>query len=155
MHKNSMKLMKEFKETYLSDLKGGTVLDVGSQMVEGQKSYRQIFEPDFVYTGMDIEAGDNVDIVGYYNIYQVYDVVISGQVMEHIERPWEWLKMLSQYYSRYICIIAPCSWKQHRYPIDTYRYYPDGMRALFEYAGIPEVKIWKDTNDTIGIGGKR
>jgi hypothetical protein len=101
---------------------------------------------------MDVEPGRNVDIVGYEGL-GVYDVVISGQVMEHVPHPWEWLTDLAKLYRRYICIIAPNTWPEHRWPLDTYRYYPDGMRALFEYAGIPEVEIRRAGFDTIGIGG--
>lgn len=103
---------------------------------------------------MDIVPGRNVDIVGYENITDVYDVLISGQVMEHIKRPWEWLREIKQYFTRYICIIAPNTAHEHRYPLDTYRYFPDGMRDLFEYAEITELEIFKDAGDTIGIGAK-
>ena len=156
MHKNSLIAMQRFKDDYLFDMKGSTVLDIGSMhiMKVKKQTYRNIFEPDFNYTGMDIEPGKNVDIVGYKNIKDIYDVVISGQAMEHIKRPWEWLKSIEQYFKTYICIIVPNTHKEHRHPLDTYRYFPDGMRDLFEYAGIEAVEIYIDGNDTIGIGGK-
>ena len=74
--------------------------------------------------------------------------------MEHVKRPWDWLKSLKKYYRTYICIIAPNTWIEHKSPYDTYRYFPDGMRDLFEYADIKEIEIFKDGNDTVGIGGK-
>ena len=58
------------------------------------------------------------------------------------------------------CIIAPSSGPEHRYPIDCWRFYPDGMRSLCKFSGLTcvEVKtewnsknyedgseIWKDT----------
>lgn len=152
MHPNSMKLMRYFKYKYLKD-QAATVLDIGSQRVKrNHQTYSRIFRPPYKYTGMDIEPGRNVDIVGYENILGVYDVVISGQVMEHVNRPWEWLKSLTQYYRKYICIIAPNTLREHKYPLDTYRYFPDGMRDLFDYAEIIELEIFKDQGDTIGIG---
>lgn len=156
MHKTSVRLMAMFRNNYLADMKGCTVLDIGSRSSdESEFTYRQLFEPDYVYTGMDIVPGLNVDKVGYESIEgEVYDVVISGQVMEHVKHPWDWLKMLKNYYRTYICIIAPHHWREHRHPYDTYRYFPDGMRDLFEYAGIREVYIARGKNDTIGIGGK-
>lgn len=144
-----MKLMWYFRDKYLDGSE--EVLDVGSKKIKNNETYRLLF-PN--YTGMDIEPGPNVDIVGYENIPQKFDVVISGQCMEHVNRPWEWLKNLVQYYTQYICIIAPNTAKQHRYPIDTYRYFPDGMRDLFNYAGIKELEIFKSKKDTIGIGAK-
>ena len=157
MHTNSIKLMFEFRDKYLMDMKGCSVLDVGSLQFtyRGRKypTYRRVFQPDYNYIGMDVVAGRNVDIVGYENL-GTYDVLVSGQVMEHVKRPWEWLKSLTQYFIKYICIIAPNTYPEHRHPIDTYRYFPDGMRDLFEYAGIKEVEIKMDRKDTIGIGTK-
>ena len=146
-----MCLMADFRDRYLGDLKGCTVLDVGAMQVQGGRmSYRQLFG-DYRYTGMDIAPGKNVDIVGYDGL-GMYDVVISGQVMEHVCRPWEWLKTLTSLYRDYICIIAPNTWEEHRHPLDTYRYFPDGMQDLFDYAGIVPVEIRAVGHDTIGIG---
>jgi len=154
MHKSSMNEMRLFRDEYLSGM-GASILDIGSRCVMEQKeTFKQLFEPNFEYVGMDIEPGENVDIVGYMNIPKIFDVVISGSVMEHVKRPWDWLKSLTNYYKMYICIIAPHTWKEHRFPIDTYRYFPDGMRDLFEYAGIKEVKIKMNKTDTVGIGAK-
>lgn len=144
-----MKLMQYFRDKYLDGTEN--ILDIGSMRIKDNETYRQLF-PNYI--GMDVESGPNVDIVGYNSIVDVYDIVISGQVMEHVKRPWEWLKNLTQYYRKYICIITPNTAKQHRYPIDTYRYFPDGMRDLFEYAGITEVEIFKNKKDTVGIGAK-
>lgn len=154
MHRESLKLIEYFRDKYLSDMLRATVLDVGSRRIAPQvDTYRSVFR-NYKYTGMDIEPGLNVDIVGYENIKGTFDVVISGQVMEHVNRPWEWLKSLVVYFTEYICIIAPHTWKEHRHPIDTYRYLPDGMRDLFEYAGIRELEVVKDKVDTMGIGTK-
>jgi hypothetical protein len=154
MHGSSMRLMAEFRDKYLSDMTGCTVLDVGAAMVGGQEaSYRQLFRR-YEYTGMDIVPGRGVDVVGYAGLADAYDVVISGQVMEHVKRPWMWLSDLSRLFRRYICIIAPNRWPEHRYPVDTYRYYPDGMRDLFEYAGIVPLEVRRVGVDTIGVGGK-
>ena len=152
MHESSMRLMAHFRDRYLGDLQGCTVLDVGAMIaVEGRRaSYRELFR-DYQYTGMDVAPGKNVDIVGYDDL-GVYDVVISGQVMEHVRRPWEWLKVLAGLYREYICIIAPNTWKWHGSPLDTYRYFPDGMRDLFDYAGITPVEVRAVGRDTIGIG---
>ena len=34
-----------------------------------------------------------------------------------------------------ICILAPFNLSEHRYPVDCYRYYPDGLKALATWAG--------------------
>lgn len=151
MHEESIKLMTGFRDKYLADKPMASILDIGSLCLYKQPSYREIFK-GFRYTGMDIIPGNNVDIVGYENVKTVYDIVISGQVMEHVKRPWEWLASITKYFSIYICVIAPNTHWEHRHPLDTYRYFPDGMRDLFEYAGINELEIYKYKNDTIGIG---
>jgi len=157
MHTPSLNLMRAFRDKYLMNGRGYSILDVGSRWVGGAggRTYREFFQPPkFKYVGMDIEAGKNVDVVGYEGIKEVYDVLISGQTMEHLKHPWEWLVSLKQYFSIYICIIAPNTHKEHRHPLDTYRYFPDGMRDLFEYAGIKELEIYLADEDTIGIGTK-
>lgn len=151
MHKSSIKLMKYFIDKYVEE--GSTVLDIGSKRHLQQKTYAPLFNK-CDYFGLDVEQGNNVDIIGFKNIKHLYDIVVSGQTMEHVNRPWEWLKNLVKYYKKYICIIAPNSFNEHRFPIDTYRYFPDGMRDLFDYAGIIEVEIFKKGKDTIGIGTK-
>ena len=153
MHESSIRLMADFRDRYLGDMRGCSVLDVGARNVKQQgASYRDLFA-GYAYTGMDVVAGENVDVVGYEGLGE-YDVLISGQVMEHVRRPWEWLAQLKPHFRRYICIIAPNTWHEHRYPLDTYRYYPDWMRDLFDYAQITAVEVRRVGRDTIGIGTK-
>ena len=156
MDRESLLMMKYFIVNYLKDLDGSAVLDIGSARIEGndqpEETYRDLFKKRFNYFGMDLTAGDNVDVVGYENIKCGFDVVVSGQVMEHVNRPWDWLKNLVQYSKRFICIVAPWKFPEHKYPIDTYRYLPAGMRDLFNFAGIKELEIFKKEQHTIGIG---
>ena len=63
------------------------ILDVGSLDGQGDYNYSDIFnEKNWTYTGLDFQAGHNVDIVvtDIYNWFEVedntYDVVISGQI---------------------------------------------------------------------------
>jgi SAM-dependent methyltransferase len=64
-------------------------------------------------------------------------VVISGQALEHIE--FFWLTMLE--ISRILkpgglcCLIAPSAGPEHRFPVDCWRFYRDGMAALGKWAG--------------------
>jgi 2-polyprenyl-3-methyl-5-hydroxy-6-metoxy-1,4-benzoquinol methylase len=152
MHNNSLRLMAFFRDSFMQGMKDATVLDIGARVgKKRQKPYRVLFS-DYKYTGMDIKSGSNVDIVGYENIKDKYDVVISGQVLEHVEKPWEWIKQVASYSKKYVCIIVPHTWEEHRYPIDCWRVLPDGMRVLFNEANIKEVLIVKKENDTLGIG---
>ena len=154
MHSGSMKLMRYFRDKYMEP--GMTVLDIGSRRVHrSHNTYRRLFNPPYEYTGMDIVPGMNVDVVGYDALCgRRFDVVISGQTIEHIIWPWQWIRLAKQYFTKYICIIAPTASKEHRFPVDTFRYFPDGMRALFAWADIFEVEIKRVDTDTIAIGTK-
>jgi len=119
------------------------ILDIGSMDVNG--SYRSLFSRrSWRYVGADIQSGANVDIVlgDHYRWRQIrsdsYDVVVSGQAFEHI--PFFWLTM--QEIARVLkpgglcCIVAPSEGPEHRYPQDCWRFLPDGMRALADFAGL-------------------
>ena len=93
MHKSSMKRMEWFVNRYLQTTKKLEVLDVGSYDVNG--CYKELFKPnEFNYVGLDMEKGPNVDLVPFspYEWVELkkdsFDVVISGQAMEHIEFFW-------------------------------------------------------------------
>lgn len=155
MHDNSMKLMKYFADKYVDKANKLSVLDIGSKQYNNQCTYRELFVSySCKYTGMDIVSGPNVDVVGYENINKVHDIVVSGQVLEHVKHPWEVLKSWTGYFKLYICIIVPNRLKAHAYPIDTYRYLTDGLIDLFEYADIVPLEVFMKGRDTIGIGTK-
>lgn len=106
MHASSYARMSWFVENYLLDAslnvsKKISVLDVGSQDVNG--SYRLLFDDArFEYTGLDMAKGKNVDIVpkSIYHWTEIendsYDVVISGQCLEHVEFPWVTVSEMSR-----------------------------------------------------------
>ena len=92
MHTSSMLRMTWFEKDFASKLAGNeiSILDVGSYSVNG--SYKGIFsDHKYKYTGMDMSAGPNVDLVlpNPYDWSRIpsdtYDVVISGQAFEHVE----------------------------------------------------------------------
>lgn len=149
MHTNSLNIMKYFVRKHLPDKKL-KILDLGSRIVDGQEklgSYKQFFtNPKWDYIGADIEKGENVDVVveNYKFPFKknTFDVIISGQTIEHIEYPWVWFKELSRVLKTggFICIIAPAVIHEHKYPIDTFRYYPDGMKALAKWSGLTVIE---------------
>lgn len=67
-----------------------------------------------------------------------YDVVLSGQVIEHVRKPWKWLPELARVAlpGGLVVTINPLSWIYHEAPVDCWRIYPEGMRALYEEAGL-------------------
>lgn len=138
MHASSYRHMARAVETYLA-AKAGTpmkIIDIGAYDVNA--SYRPLFgKPGWVYQGVDIAAGPNVDVV-LNSVYELpfesnsIDVIVSGQTFEHIEFFWltwqEMVRVLKP--GGHIILIAPSRGQEHRYPVDCWRFYPDGFRAL-------------------------
>lgn len=67
-----------------------------------------------------------------------YDVVLSGQVLEHIPKPWKWMTEVARVTrpGGIVLTIAPISWPFHEAPVDCWRAYPDGLRGLYDDAGL-------------------
>jgi SAM-dependent methyltransferase len=156
MHQSSIDKMQSFKDKYLQDKQSDKLIifDLGSQNIGG--SYRPIFEsPNWKYFGVDVEAGENVDIV-ISNPYRwdeiqsgSVDVLISGQTLEHIEYFWITIMEIARVLKSdgICCLVAPSSGYEHRYPVDCWRFYPDGMRAIAEFAKLEVLETftqWKD-----------
>lgn len=161
MHQSSYDKMQRFRQRYLSDAEHRPlqILDIGSQNVNG--CYRPIFDaPAWSYTGLDMCAGDNVDLV-VHNPYDwrelasnSMDVVVSGQALEHIEYFWVTMMEISRVMRSdgLCCIIAPSAGVEHRYPVDCWRFYADGFHALGRYVGL-EVLVastqWESEHYTV------
>ncbi len=160
MHISSLTNMIKFVEKYLDKEKKYKILDIGSQEVEGEAngSYRLAFNnSNWEYVGCDIVAGKNVDIVlkepyKWQNIKRKsFDCVVCGQMLEHDE--FFWLTMLE--IRRILkpeglcCIIAPSGGPEHKYPVDCYRYYPDGLKAAAHYAGLEAVEVYAQWNEEL------
>jgi SAM-dependent methyltransferase len=144
--------MKWFRDNFFKENDNETsiiVLDAGSQCVPGQSATYKIYfnkEP-FKYIGLDMVEGYNVDIT-LKNPYQweeisdnFCDVLISGQVFEHIEFPWFTISEIARVVkpNGLICIIVPSMQGLHRFPVNCQNYFSDGMIALAKYAGLETV----------------
>lgn len=147
----SYKMMEYFATKYAHG-KNLSVCDVGSRDING--SYRPLFKGKYV--GIDIVSGKNVDIVvspyAYPFMDHTFDVVISGQALEHVGNMLKWMSEVARIAKDLVCIIAPWKFKEHRFPIDCWRILPDGMRFLFNEAGIEPIEIKKDAALCMGIG---
>jgi SAM-dependent methyltransferase len=149
--------MARFRDQFLDECRDQALLiaDLGSYDVNG--SYRPLFERSpWRYLGLDVSAGPNVDIIleDPYS-WQILasdsiDVIISGQAFEHIEFFWLTVLELSRVLKPggLCCIIAPSSGPEHRYPVDCWRFYCDGMRALMNYAGLEVLDVYTNNKLT-------
>lgn len=163
MHKNSYKKMEWFKNNYLNKNHHLNILDVGSLDVTGDYNYKRIFnESNWSYTGLDIKAGHNVDIIitDIYNWFEIednaYDVIISGQFFEHLEFFWITMSQIERVLKPggYVCIIVPSAGHRHGDMLNCYRFHEDGLKAMAKYVDLeivhvsvdnsPEAKPWLD-----------
>lgn len=164
MHKNSYSKMEWFKNTYLNETDKLDILDVGSLDRSGKYNYKTIFnKTNWTYTGLDVQAGNNVDLVvtDIYNWFEVedntYDVIISGQFFEHLEFFWLTMSQIERVLKPggYICIIVPSLGLKHGGDsLNCYRFHEDGLKAMAKYVDLeideatvdnrPEANPWND-----------
>jgi SAM-dependent methyltransferase len=140
MHTSAYNHAKRFYDCYNGSFPDGfKVIEIGSQDVNG--SLRPIFERDCDYTGLDFVAGKGVDIV----ITDPYkfplpdecaDIVVSSSCFEHSEMFWltflEVMRILKPDGLFYLS--APSNGVYHTYPVDCWRFFPDGGKALVTWA---------------------
>lgn len=67
-----------------------------------------------------------------------YDIVLSGQVIEHVRKIWRWFPELGRICKPggLVITVNPISWQYHEAPVDCWRIYPEGMRALADDPGL-------------------
>ncbi len=181
MHDTSYAYMENFISKYLDPNKKLDIADIGSFDENG--TYRPLFENDrtkhqnWKYIGVDLVPGPNVDIIvphpfKYDNIEDnSQDVVISGQALEHVVRPFLWMTELYRILKTegLICIICPWYEALHNGPHykDYWRVLPNGMKTLLTESGFEVLEVFRgradsiesftrklDIGDTVGIGRK-
>ena len=122
----------------------GKCLDVGSFDVNG--SVRYLFED---YTGMDMRAGPNVDVVHdacslpFGN--DTFDTVTCLEMLEHCKYPFiavdEMVRVLKP--GGVLVVTAPSiGFPEHNYPSDYWRFTTEAMKVLAE--GLVDVNVVKD-----------
>lgn len=148
MHDSAFRKAQLFRQAMLGPFEAAplTVLDVGSAVVAGgHRSNREAFvNPQWRYVGMDIEAGPNVDLVVAepYDWREVadgsIDLVTCSQVFEHTEFFWITILEIGRILKPggLAFVVAPGSGPLHRYPVDCWRFYDDGLPALAKWADL-------------------
>lgn len=150
MHESSLRHMRRMVQDHLPRERPLQIIDIGSQDVNG--SYRPLFVQDgWRYTGVDLAPGRNVDVV-LESPYRLpfptgaIDVVVSGQAFEHIEYFWLTWQEIARCLKPggLVLLIAPSRGPEHRYPVDCWRFYPDGYRALARMGGFEVIEVSTD-----------
>jgi len=146
MHGNTGKLFKKYARQYFRP--NMRVLEVGPAVVPSSIELaveRAVGDSSILWETAGIDRTCPVTYVGSEYSYpidsDVADIVIATNVMEHVRKPWVWIKELARICKPggYVITINPVSWPYHEYPIDCWRAYPEGMKALYEDAGLSVV----------------
>lgn len=135
MHPSALRNAKDFFEVYAKNIEGGTVMDIGSQDVNG--SLRQVVPSRFKYVGVDFEKAKNVDVV-LENPYvfpfadEAADILITSSCLEHSEFFWlTWLEILRVVKPNgLIYMNVPSEGGFHPYPVDCWRFRLSAAPAL-------------------------
>ena len=132
MHENCYRLFKKMAESLEP---GQNVLDVGSFDVNG--CLKPLFKAH-QYTGCDLTAGPNVDVVQSHPdmlpvASEAYDLVVSANCLEHCKRPWQLVLEMDRVVKPggLVEITVPWGIGYHPYPVDCYRLTPDAFTELF------------------------
>ncbi len=136
MHINSLLLFEKYAKRYFkNNLK---VLEIGPNGFPS--TYKKSVKSNSIsWDTIDLFPNDKLTYLAI-NEYKFpiednsYDIVLSGQVIEHVRKVWIWIKELSRVCKKggLIITINPVSYPFHKSPYDCWRIYPEGMKALYE-----------------------
>jgi SAM-dependent methyltransferase len=140
MHDNSKLMFDRYAKPRFGA--GTRVLEVGATL-DTSTYMRAVGDASITWETLDIAAGPGVTHVATEEYrYPVpdnhYDVVVSGQVAEHVRQVWRWMGELKRVVKPggLIITLSPVSWPYHEAPVDCWRMYPEGMKALCEFNGL-------------------
>lgn len=119
----------------------GHLLEIGSRARSGIVR-RELTPNNWLYTGVDVMAGENVDVVGDAHQLsrlfpdQRFDAVTAFSVLEHLLMPWKFVVELNQVLNvGAIGLFATHqSWPLHDAPWDFWRFSDKAWTALFNRA---------------------
>jgi len=147
MHENSILLFEKYARPLFRS--GMRILEVGP---DGFPSTYQnmVTIADMAWDTLDIYDSPSLtysrtDLYDFPIPNNHYDLVLSGQVIEHVARVWRWMAELARITKPggLVITINPVSWPYHAAPIDCWRIFPEGMRALCTEAGLTvETSFW-------------
>jgi SAM-dependent methyltransferase len=135
VHNNQLDLFRQFGEEHFR--RDDRVLEIGPNLNQvAFKADNQVWHttdimPDprltYVMTEYSIPVPD-----------ASYDIVFSANVLEHVRKPWVWMRELARVCAPggKVITLAPANWPYHEAPIDCWRVYPNGIKALYEDAGL-------------------
>ena len=139
MHLNSKLLISKYASNYFKN--GFKILEIGPDNVPS--SIQNFMGKNMIWHTLNIFNDERLTYPSApeYSFpipENEYDIVISANVIEHVKRIWKWMPELARVTKKggHIITVNPVSWGYHEDPVDCWRIYPEGMKALYEDSGI-------------------
>jgi SAM-dependent methyltransferase len=160
MHPNSTFCFAKHARAFVR----GRVLEIGPE--DSSTTLRDLSRNWTYWHTADICAGSHLtfpecDPYAYPVAPHSFDTAVSANVIEHVREPWTWMKELKRIVrpGGYIIVVTPANWVYHPDPVDCWRVWPEGMTALFKWAGlVPVVAVAENLDpgmdwviDTVGV----
>lgn len=140
MHRSAYKTSSDFFKTYCTNEKELSVVEIGSQNVNG--TLRDLIPSNVKnYVGVDFVEGKGVDVIlddPYKFPFEdnTFDVLVSSSCFEHSEMFWlvflECIRIIKP--NGVIYLNAPAIFCYHKFPVDCWRFFPDSGKALETWA---------------------
>jgi SAM-dependent methyltransferase len=147
MHFNSLLIFKKYALEHFQD--ADKVLEVGAAGFPSEYS-KAVNNNSLEWHTLDIGSGFNnascqnplhilsQDEYHYPLEDNIFDIVLAGNVIEHVRDIWKWMDELTRITKKggKVIIICPISWVFHEAPVDCWRIYPEGMKSLMLKSGL-------------------
>lgn len=151
MHQNTLLILEKYARTYFQGPL--RVLEIGPDDMPSEVQ-KLLGNDTMTWHTLNLRNGedytraknDRISIIAddeyRYPIEDgVYDVVISTNVAEHVRKLWKWYPELCRVLKPggHVITVSPISWPYHEAPVDCWRIYPEGIRAVYEDSGLTDV----------------
>lgn len=136
----------------------GPFLEIGSKNYGSTQDLRAILGRPDDYVGLDMAAGDGVDVVldltrPFGEIDEVlgrrrFGTIFCLSVLEHCAQPFAMAETITRLLADggTLCVSVPFAWQFHGYPSDYWRFTHEGVKLLF-----PDL----DFDDAAGVAALR
>lgn len=152
MHLNSLLLIEKYGAEYFKP--GLKILEIGPDT--HPSTIQKKFGTGLLWHTIDIFKDDRLTYSAeteykFPIVSGEYDIVISVNVIEHVKRIWKWVPELARVTKKggYVITVNPVSWGYHEDPVDCWRIYPEGMKALYDDAGINMVHSTSESLESL------
>jgi SAM-dependent methyltransferase len=139
MHENSMRIFMKYARPRFAC--GMRVLEVGPLIPSNFQE--AVGDPSIRWETIDIYLSPKLTYT-MSNPYkfpvpdETFDLVFSANVIEHVRLPWKWVPEVVRVCKKggLMITINPVNWGFHEYPVDCWRLYPEGLKALYAESGL-------------------